>query len=333
MLCEIYNCKHIRIFFVFYNSFKFNLWCRDPKKMSEGGFCIVDKIPSDTKTNGGTVDFNKLDKYRSPKLIFTGYKLVCATTKSYVLKKLFDVWGSFATTTAVAAIIFKTDGIHISEADSDQKLFMMTHLKSDDFLGYHCPENFYMKINMKNLVEKFSKVRKVKHLSKITVSTVDKLNVCLLDDESAKEVERVVLAEPLVESTTSTTHVEIGLNAEFSFKCKMEIEKLSEIRAEFGNVKKITISINDESLTFSSDFITIILPHPTTSSADRKSIEPVKINVENAYLKKVIKMMDKIKLHPGGKFDMYFSPKYSFIKFVQDVGGIGENTYVLASAS
>lgn len=309
-----------------------NWMCILKKLMSEGGFCIVDRIPSDTKTDGGVVDFNRSDKYKSPKLVFNGYKFVCSTTKSYILKKVFDVWSSFTTT---AAIIFKSDGIHISEADSDQKLFMMMHLKSDEFLGYHCPENFYMKLNMKSIVEKFSKVRKVKHLTKMTVKNVDELNICLMDDESSKEVDRIVLGElPTDASSSVRMHVEIGLNAEFTFKCKMEVSKLAEIRSELGSGKKITICVDDDSLTFSNDFKILRFVHPTsTASSDRKSIGgPIKISIENNYLKKIIKMMEKIKLHPGGKFDIYFSPKYAFIKFIQEAGGIGEMTYVLASA-
>jgi hypothetical protein len=295
------------------------------------------------------VDFNNGDSYKCSKMIYRNCAFVAVSTKVQSIRKLFSGLSSIS---KFIKILFLKDGIYITEMDEEEKLLLLIKLDADKFLGYYCPENFYIKFKTRDLELAFEKTRKQNQLVIFSVSSFDCLDIHFEEDSKCskdlKPIHRPVYsvarrkreknAKKAGQSTEEKNDPapQIGINATFPFKVIFPVETLNKIKTEIGKKnqkKKLTITMTSEFINFcmgSSEKKEIHNPPLVFDNLVSKKFDPQKASIDFNYLKKILSVMTKLKTFAKSKSCLSFSSNHSFIIFTQDISNIGMINYILS---
>jgi hypothetical protein len=303
------------------------------QEVKEKGIYIRLKIPTldgkDFDSYG--VDFNdKSEEFQCPSLVFKKRALVCTTTKAFVLNKLI---GGLQNIFHRASIILKPDGIRLTETDKDGKMFISIHLYASRFLNYYCPDSFHFPVDMKSFAEKLQGTKKVMNLLTLSCPSPDKLDLEILDEKTNVTVYRSI--QRLAAVATGSGAMELGMEATFPFKVIVPVAFLHEVRTKLGKKsgeKRITITATNLFLKFQVGKNVKQYDHiPPLATNGGKEINE-KFDMDFCYWKKMVVLMNKLKLYKNSKASLHFCSKHPFIYVSQEVGNLGLIGYVLSKA-
>lgn len=279
----------------------------------------------DFETSDYSVNFNDPDNdFKCEGLIFKECALVCQTSKVFILHKMISSLQGILTS---CAIMYKPEGIRITETNKDGKVFISIFLKAENFLNYYCPRSFYFERTLKQWLEKFQKTKKVMNLLTITCKKPGKLVFNILDEKTNVESTHYLDED----KDNATSHkIELGMEAKFPFKIIVPVSYLYEYLRKKKGEKQILLHVTNTSLVMQLGTNKEEKPHVPPLEFESKFDE--KISLDFKYWKKLVSMMNTLKLYKSSKVCIYFCSKQPFIYISQEIGNLGTIGYILARA-
>jgi hypothetical protein len=237
---------------------------------------------------------NSANNFKCIEMIYTKCAFVAVTTKGFGLKKLFN---SIHSEFPKANLLFKKDGIRITEIDKHGKLLILVHLVEENFAGYYCPDDFCIPFDLEDVSNQFKGTKKVNQLSILSVSSPDRLDFYFETDPKKRRKPEDTLTTPVIlrRSVDSlrikknkegegegkgknedeggevenkfaklSSAPEVGMSANFPFKIIIPIKDLKEMEKKLGKKlqeKKLTITVTCEFVKFSVGLKEEIYPH------------------------------------------------------------------------
>ena len=270
------------------------------------------------------IDFNDADeKYQCKKLIFSDKPFICMTTKGYILRKLFNLLKELF---AKIQLLITPQGLFITELNSEGAFFILIQLHSDKFLNYYVPNSFYITLDTKSFASKFEGLKKVQNLLTLSISSMDKINIDILDEKAGKIIHR---------SDKFTSEDKemplLGFNAIFPFKVIVPITFLiSKTTKLCGSNKTLKINVTDKYFGF-NDMKDVTEPFAHLPELGENKIKNQHVTIDSYYWKEIINKANLLNLHKNGKVTLMISESNPFIYLHQSLGNLGSINYIIAT--